>query len=204
MPSSDFEQLVRKYAHAIIALLTLSIAVQGVILYHIVFNSTVVNINETSEMDRQTRLADRKRRIAQVIVAKYRAKPDIATEVVELAHKYAGDQFPQPHDLITVVAIESSFNPNARSKLRRDPAVGLTQIRPGVWKHLIANRAELKDVENQIKYGSIILADYYKRIGTREGALIAYNAGLTAYRKGRHNMRYIEKYQRVVGNFTMI
>jgi len=86
----------------------------------------------------------------------------------------------------------SSFKPHAKSKLANDPATGLMQVRPKTLG-LDSQRME-QDVEYQIKSGSDLLKDYYKRLGNSDDALHAYNVGLTNFNtKKRLNPRYAVK-----------
>jgi len=130
--------------------------------------------------------------LSQSIAQYYRVDGDMVKRVVELAHKYENKVWPKAKDLIALTGVESSFNPNAKSGLKKDPALGLLQVRPGVWK---INPSQLADMENQIKYGSDILSFYYKKFkGDKDAALSAYNIGETAYRKFGDRPEYLQKY----------
>ena len=127
------------------------------------------------------------------IVDKYKVEQELANRIVQLAHKYEQPTFPQAKDILAVVGIESSFNPKAKSELIRDPALGLMQVRPGIWK---INPKALKDVEQQIRLGSNILHNYYNQLGGNiEKAVQAYNLGITAVKQGKRNPQYLEKYR---------
>jgi soluble lytic murein transglycosylase-like protein len=114
--------------------------------------------------------------------------------VVELAFEYEHSEFPKAEDILAVIGVESSFNPDSVSGLRRDPAVGLMQVRPGIWD---IDPEHLEDIENQIKYGARILTQYYRRLGDKEAALQAYNLGITKFRRGGRNQRYVDKFTQV-------
>ena len=135
-----------------------------------------------------------------VVVKRYKKDEQFVTRVVDLAFQYQKKDFPQASDIVSIVGIESSWDTKAKSKLRRDPALGLTQIRPGAWKHKF-KKHELKDVDNQIKYAVDILHHYYKVSGNREDAIVAYNIGLKARLSGRDNPQYLEKYSQEKLNF---
>ena len=84
----------------------------------------------------------------------------------------------------------------AKSKLRRDPAKGLMQVRPGLWK---IPKAELRNIEGQIKHGVKILRRYYEKLKDDEASLRAYNLGITRYRKNPDDPRgdrYVAKFQK--------
>lgn len=132
----------------------------------------------------------------QLITARYKVDHKLAKRVVETVDRYTDDSFPTKKDMLVLIGIESSFNPQAKSKLRKDAAVGLTQIRPKVWKHLIKDGDELKKVDAQVKYAVKILKSYYRIVGTKDGALLAYNNGLTNYMKGEFSTRYLDKFNK--------
>lgn len=126
----------------------------------------------------------------QRISEKYRVDKSFASEVVGLAFKYGNDkQYPRPADILAIISIESNFRPHVKSALKRDKAEGLTQIRPRVWRHLIPSGA-LKSIENQVKYSSMILTQYYAILGDEKAATNAYNVGLTSHQRGKWNPRY--------------
>jgi soluble lytic murein transglycosylase-like protein len=133
---------------------------------------------------------DSLRDVARSIAKKYRVSEDLVNDIVILAHKYEDEEFPKAIDILAVIAVESSFNPQAVSQLRRDPARGLMQVRPGVWG---LDVSDLDNIENQIRIGSEILKRYYVRTKNPESALQAYNVGITNYRKGVKNPRYLQK-----------
>jgi hypothetical protein len=139
-------------------------------------------------------------RTVNQIVKRFRVKREFAVQVVKYAHKYSKSTFPSAHDIVAIIGVESSFNPQSVSRLRSDPAIGLTQIRPGAWSHKI-KRQDLNSVENQVKYGAEILHTYYKALGDRRGTVQAYNLGLAGYRKGRTNPRYVVKYEKELAQY---
>jgi len=140
------------------------------------------------------------------IVAKYKVEHDLAAKVVTFAIKYEQKTFPKAKDIVAIVGIESSFNPAAKSKLKRDPAEGLTQIRPAAWSHKF-KREELTSIEGQIKHGSLILAHNYKVLEDKVGAIGAYNIGLRNYQEGKYKdaaSRYLAKYSKEVVAYQVI
>jgi soluble lytic murein transglycosylase-like protein len=130
---------------------------------------------------------------ASTIASTYRINAELSQKIVNLAIKYEDEVFPTAADILAVIAVESSFNPRAVSRLEDDPARGLMQVRPGVWK---IDPKELNSVENQIRIGVRILKKYYDRTGSEEGAIQAYNIGITNFRKGQENPAYLAKVMR--------
>ncbi len=138
--------------------------------------------------------------IVQRIVTRYNVDRDIARAVVQAAHKQERDRFPKAKDIIAIVGIESSFDPKAKSQLKQDPALGLMQIRPGVWK---MSPNELLTIEKNVEHGAAILEHYYNKLGKkRDSAVQAYNIGITAYLEGEKNSVYLKKYKREVALYA--
>lgn len=128
-----------------------------------------------------------------VVIANYDIAKTEAEKIVNLAKKYEKPSFPQAKDILAVIGIESSFDKNAKSGLKKDPAIGLTQIRPKIWG---IKPAVLKgNVEEQIKKASEILAEYYHKLGSEEKAIDAYNVGITNHKKGKNNPNYVKKWK---------
>lgn len=137
-------------------------------------------------------------RLAQAAASRYRVDVEMVKEIVKSAHKHADPVFPTATDILSVIGVESSFNPNAVSKLKRDPARGLMQVRPGVWD--LPDDA-LNTIDGQIKAGVDVLKQYYSKYKTREAALHAFNVGETMHRKAMRgkapgNPRYVPKVER--------
>lgn len=134
------------------------------------------------------------------VLEKYRIKPELAAEVAMLAKKHEKPNFPRAEDILAIVGVESSFNPHAKSKLKHDPAIGLTQIRPGVNG---LTPGDLDTVEKQIKVAAEQLDRYYKRFSSKETAVYAFNVGPKSVnpkahgkKKPKHiNPRYVNKYK---------
>lgn len=142
--------------------------------------------------------------LANRITLRYtKVDSDLAFEIVQAAYKYEDPVFPKATDIIAIAAIESSFRPNVASNLKSDKAVGLMQVRPGVWRHKVdVNKMHI--VEYQIKYGAEILNEYFQRANSRRGAVQSYNIGITAFvQKNRTAPKYLSKYQRELAYFSL-
>ena len=124
------------------------------------------------------------------IASFYRVNRDMVGKVVDLAFQYEDPIFPRAEDILSVIGVESSFNPRSVSALSRDPALGLMQVRPGVWN---IDPSQLDDLENQIKHGVTILKKYHNKLQNPEDTLQAYNLGITRFRRGDRNPRYVAK-----------
>jgi len=88
------------------------------------------------------------------------------------------------------MGVESSFDKDAKSNLKYDPAVGLMQVRPKVNG---IDPTELASIDGQIKHGASILHQLYSKTGDIDKTLQAYNLGLTAFNRGKRAYHYVEK-----------
>ena len=132
--------------------------------------------------------------IANKIVKKYNIDIDDAMLYVKLAKKYEKPVWPKAKDLLAVMAVESSFDPDAISSLKYDPAVGLMQIRPKIWG---MSSGSLSTPEQQIKAGVEILSKYHDKLKNPTDTLHAYNIGITNFRKQQNlNPKYAQKVQK--------
>jgi soluble lytic murein transglycosylase-like protein len=176
------------------ALAASAIGAHHVIRHH--FMSPVATINTCDLAHEKAKsFQERKDAISSTIQKKYKhVKPDVANSIAHLALVHEKPVFPKAEDLVSVAGIESSINPNAISKLKRDPARGLTQIRPKVWG---IDKSDLATPEQQIKMSSDILQKYHNRFGDKDKAIHAYNIGETNLAKGKGlNPGYVEKFKK--------
>lgn len=172
-------------------ILTKALAAAGFVLSSMVPSQLDVSDQVPSQPIAQSAKPSQVDRLVNVASNKYKVSPDVIKTVVQSAVKHQYKDFPTAKDILAVVGVESSFNPNAVSQLKKDPAKGLLQVRPGVWK---LPASSLATIDAQIKTGSDILRDYYVKLGDREAALHAYNVGLTNHKKGKgSNPRYVPK-----------
>jgi soluble lytic murein transglycosylase-like protein len=97
----------------------------------------------------------------------------LAREIAHSVSMRAKEHHRDPDLALSVIAIESDFNPNAVSSAG---AVGLMQIMP-MWKPMLNIEHDLRHVDTSISNGLKILAFYERRYQTLEMALTAYNKG---------------------------
>lgn len=159
----------------------------------------------------QTRLKEFKRlekelnNMAKVIANKYQKDPEEAKAFAALAKKYEKPDFPKAKDLLALMGTESSFNPNAVSALKKDPAVGILQIRPLMWG--LDPSALRKSVDLQVSTAADILQKYHAKLGDKDSAIKAYNIGITNFKKGKQldaAERYHTKYRNEVSQYSNI
>jgi predicted GNAT family acetyltransferase len=136
------------------------------------------------------------------IIKTYHVKPELAHTITTAAFKHGDPNgFPTPHHLLGLMATESSFNPKEVSKLKKDAAIGITQIRPitsGI------DPKELTTVDSQVKHTTNILKDFHKRAnGDVNMALSSYNNGFRAVYNDRPsvNKNYAPKVLKAVEQF---
>jgi soluble lytic murein transglycosylase-like protein len=133
--------------------------------------------------------------ITAAIKSKYKgiSEEDIA-KIFALAKKHEKAVFPKAADILAIVGIESSYKKEATSGLKKDPAKGLMQVRPGVWG---IDVKDLATIEQQIKFGSEVLSKYYEKLKDADKAVHAYNIGITNFRKGTGlNPGYVAKFHK--------
>ncbi|HRO59195.1 MAG TPA: lytic transglycosylase domain-containing protein [Burkholderiaceae bacterium] len=120
------------------------------------------------------RLTDEQLNIARFVAERYRVSYDHMQHFVAHAYDAAREFRLDPHLVLAVVAIESSFNPKARSK---KGAQGLMQVLTRVHTEKFAPfggpSAAFDPVAN-LRVGSRILKEYLVREGSVEGALKSY------------------------------
>lgn len=134
--------------------------------------------------------------LAKTVKTKYKHVSDeFATHVAMMAKKHEKATFPKAKDILAITGIESSFNPNAKSGLKVDKAVGLMQVRPKTWG---IDKNDLATPEQQIKKGAEILHSYHQRLdGDVDGAVHSYNVGITNFKKKKGlNPKYVEKFKK--------
>jgi len=120
------------------------------------------------------KLTDEQRNIASFIASRYRVAVDDVQHFVAHAYRAAREFRLDPHLILAIVSIESSFNPNARSS---KGAQGLMQVLTRVHTDKFApfgGAAAAFDPVANITVGSAILKEYLVREGSVEGALKSY------------------------------
>lgn len=155
------------------------------------------------DFDVKAELIDPKyREIAQQIADEYNVDIFHAVDIVKLAYKYEKQDFPKARDILAVIDLESSFNKNAVSQLKADPAIGLMQIRPETNG---LGLADLNTIDEQIKHGVEILNKNYNELrGNKLKAVQAYNIGLKKYKDGNRAPKYLAKYKNALKKYAEV
>jgi Transglycosylase SLT domain len=154
-----------------------------------------VEKEEPKFMDKQTSI--------EHIKKKFKVSHDVAEQAVHAAFKHAAPngQFPQAHHMLALAGVESSFRPNVKSSLKRDKAIGLTQVRP---KTSGLKPKALATIDDQFKHSSAILQKMHKTMKNPHDTLTAYNNGVTAtLRGGNINRNYAPKVMKELEEFKV-
>lgn len=129
--------------------------------------STFAGVVETVQ-DREQRA------LAEFIARRWRIADSAATSFVSIAYRAGKQHSVDPLLILSVMAIESRYNPVAESTVG---AKGLMQIMPKFHlEKLLDHGGEeaLLDPEVNIHVGAQILREYYRRLGDQEAALQMY------------------------------
>lgn len=98
-----------------------------------------------------------------------------------------------PRIMLNLMAAESGFNPNAKSKAG---AIGIVQIIPRYHGLTVS---ELKDYRTAVNAGAEVLDKYRQSCnGDMRCALHKYNVGPANYAKGKRNSKYVAAIMRGV------
>jgi hypothetical protein len=143
------------------------------------------------------------KQLVSFITAKYRVSPERANQVLKAVDKYADPVFPAKKDLLAIIGIESSYDPNKKSGLKYDPAVGLTQVRPKIWG-IDANDLS-GNVDKQVLLARNILKKYYNQFQDKDAAIHAYNVGETNYRHQQNlNPEYVHRFKKELNHIMLV
>lgn len=133
-------------------------------------------------------------KMAHAISDRYRVPFQQSLEIVKYAYKYQTRGLPAK-DILSLIGIESGFNPQAKSPLKIDPAIGVMQVRPQNNPIASLTPQELMTIEQQIRFGVAVFNYYQQKLKDKAHARQAYNVGLRAHREGRDNPKYEQKFQ---------
>lgn len=124
------------------------------------------------------------RKHVEYLSNKYSKPSTYIENIVSITKKYAVYDFPTHLDVLSVIAVESSFNKHAVSSAK---AKGLMQIlyKPTTFEE-----------DQNILDGVILLREYYQELGSAPAAVQAYNVGITAYKKGKRAPNYLKKFNK--------
>lgn len=135
-----------------------------------------------------------KNNVTQKIIDKYKVSPDLAQHIVNVAHQQAQSKNVDPLLVLSIVAVESGFDPHAKN----NGAVGLMQTIPRWHRDKIQNLGlstpQLTAVEPNLKLGVEIFKEYLKLSGGNLTlALQKYN-GSTKDKSRRYSNKIMRHY----------
>lgn len=151
----------------------------------------------TAEESKLVGTDSQQRRVTAWLSKRYRVATDATDMLVSAAYLTAKEIKIDPLLILSVMAIESRFNPFAESPVG---AQGLMQVMSKVHKDKFENHGGIKAALNpvaNIKVGSLILKDYVRRGGSVEAGLKLYvGAGLMESDSG-YGAKVLAEYQRL-------
>lgn len=127
----------------------------------------------------------------------YRINKDFAKAVVSNAVKVGKEFDVDPLLILSVIAIESSFNPKAQSSVG---AQGLMQVHTRVHKEKFSeqgNRQEQFSIHENLLVGTRILKGYIARSGSVAGGLKRYVGAANLPSDGGYGQRVMREYGRL-------
>ncbi|HET8688938.1 MAG TPA: transglycosylase SLT domain-containing protein [Methanosarcina sp.] len=133
--------------------------------------------------------------LAYAIAKRWGRDPSLIKQILGYVEQSSYDDFPTAKHILSIMAVESSFNPKAKNRGNS----GLMQI------NLKANGKKLRSrsIEENIRVGADLLHEYYLLLRCNQrGTVLSYNAGIGNYLKGRYKTDYWRKYQRELSWFN--
>lgn len=133
-------------------------------------------------------------RVAKWLSRRYRVAHDATTMFVSSAYTISKDLQLDPLLILSVVAIESRFNPFAESPMG---AQGLMQVMSKVHRDKFESLGGLHTALNPIanmRVGSMILKEYIHRQGSIESGLRMYVGASAASTEGGYGMKVLSEY----------
>lgn len=129
-------------------------------------------------------------------IFKYVEKAIYPEDYYELIVKYSREYSVPAALTFAVIKVESNFDKDAESSVG---ALGLMQIMPSTYEWLATSKFNetprvslLYDPETNIRYGTYYLQYLYKKFGTWEKALVAYNWGEGNFKRYMDENGYTE------------
>jgi hypothetical protein len=127
-------------------------------------------------------------RLIKFVASRFKKPEEFARRIVTVANKYARPDFPRAEDILAIIAVESTFNTNARYR----GSWGLMQIEAKSHRKQYVGES-LTNVETNIRVGSEVLSQYYEITKSKQGAIVAYNVGIGNFLSGHKNRPYLKK-----------
>jgi hypothetical protein len=152
---------------------------------------------EASARKSDLKLTREQLNVVKFIAARYSVSVESARVYVDLAYKSAKQYKLDPHLVLAVMSIESSFIPNAQSHAG---AQGLMQVLTRVHKEKFIPYGGVTaayDPESNIKVGSQILREYLVRNGSEADALKSYVGAALMDNDGGYGYKVLSQKARI-------
>jgi len=121
-------------------------------------------------------------KVQNLLRDKYNVPSIPAAQYADLLVFHGDPVFPTTTDLLAIMAIESRFDPNAKSHV---DARGLMQVLKGSYA-----------LHDNIPQGTDILKQYYGMVkNNKDDAVTAYNVGIGDFKRGVRNPNYLRKFK---------
>ncbi len=131
-------------------------------------------------------------------ILKYYKKvpPVLAKEIAKVVLEKSAEYNVSFHVIVAVMEVESNFDPFSVSKLKKDPARGLMQVRYNVWKKTLGIKSayDLHSVTGGIDAGTRVLRTYLDQTKN--------NLEKTLYKYVGKNKAYVRLVYAKMGKFT--
>lgn len=125
------------------------------------------------------------RTLTTYISNKYKVDKEDIKDVVKTAYFLGDDKtFPTPIDILSIIAIESSFNKFALSRTK-DKGVMQVSYKPTSFDILI-----------NMQDGVHLLVTYRKSL-PKDATIQSYNLGIGRYKEGKRNKTYLSKFNKI-------
>lgn len=109
----------------------------------------------------------------KIIILEPSVSTQLAREVSSLVSQYSKKRNLDPDVVLSIIDVESKFNPDAESRVG---AVGLMQLMPH-WIKIRDIDGDLRDPAVSIRHGTGVFANYLNMYGDLETAIAVYNRG---------------------------
>lgn len=131
------------------------------------------------------------------VINGYGVEESYARSIVSFVKKNSYKDFPTAKDILAIIGIESAFDPAAENK----GAYGLMQIQYFWFKKYVTNFEELYNPFVNMPIGIFTLRQYFLKLGNKEDAVIAYQAGIGKFLDGEWNNEYLNRYREELTKF---
>lgn len=130
-------------------------------------------------------------KLPNFISTNYKVSIGQAHKVVYYATMKTNSSFPTRDDVLAIMSIESGFKTDSISKKK---AIGLMQI---LYK-------ETNGDADNVESGVALLREYNYILKSEKAAIIAYNVGISNYKKGVRNTKFYIKYLKELKKLSSI